>query len=82
MWLLVAVSAATLTMFGFVPQIIKVLKTKSAHDVSVMTLLQFSIGVSLWAFYGIHLKDIVIIVANIITLITLIVLLLLYQRFK
>lgn len=73
--------AAVLTMFAFIPQIVKVLKTKSAKDVSVITLLQLSLGVSLWIVYGIHLKDAIIITANSITLTTLILLLSLYFNY-
>jgi len=78
LWSIAGILAAGLTMFGFIPQIIKVLKTKSAKDVSVTTLFQLSFGVSLWIAYGIHLKDSIIITANSITLITLIILLCLY----
>ena len=77
-WSIIGSLAAVLTMFAFIPQIIKVLKTKSAKDVSVITLFQLSFGVSLWIAYGIHLKDSIIITANSITLITLIILLCLY----
>ncbi len=73
--------AAVLTMFAFIPQIVKVLKTKSAKDVSVITLLQLSLGVSLWIVYGIHLKDAIIITANSVTLTTLILLLFLYFNY-
>ena len=78
LWSIIGSLAAVLTMFSFIPQIIKVLKTKSAKDVSVITLFQLSFGVSLWIAYGIHLKDSIIITANSITLITLIILLCLY----
>lgn len=69
-------------MFAFIPQIIKVIRTKSAKDVSAITVLQLSLGVTLWIAYGIHLKDAVIIVANSITLCSIIVLYLLYLRYK
>ena len=71
-------AAAVLTMFGFVPQIIKVLKTRSAKDVSLATLIQISLGVSFWIAYGLHLRNSVIIIANSVTLATTIVLLFLY----
>lgn len=77
-WTIVGFSAATLTMFGFIPQILKAIKTKSAKDVSVITIVQLALGVSLWIVYGVHLKDPVIILANSVTLVTLIVLLFLY----
>lgn len=81
-WSIVGSSAAVLTMLAFLPQIIKVVKTKSAHDVSVTTLFQLSIGVSLWIAYGVHLRDKIIITANSVTLLTLIIMLFLYFRYK
>jgi MtN3 and saliva related transmembrane protein len=80
-WTIIGLSAAILTMFSFIPQIIKVLKTKSAKDVSVFTILQLMTGVCLWIVYGVHLKDPIIITANAITLISLVVLLFLYFNY-
>ncbi|NYT21226.1 MAG: hypothetical protein GKC07_05430, partial [Methanomicrobiales archaeon] len=51
-WLLIGILAALLTMFGFVPQLMKMYRTKSVSDVSLGTLCQFTTGVSLWAVYG------------------------------
>jgi MtN3 and saliva related transmembrane protein len=81
LWTIIGASAAVLTMFSFIPQIVKVLKTKSAKDVSLITLLQLSSGVLLWIAYGIHLKDAIITTANSITLTTLILLLFLYFNY-
>jgi len=81
LWTIIGASAATLTMFSFIPQIAKSLKTKSVKDVSELTLFQLSLGVSLWIVYGIHLKDPIIIIANSITLITLTILIVLYFRY-
>jgi len=78
-WTIIGLSAATLTMFSFIPQIIKILRTKSAKDVSLVTLLQLATGVSLWIAYGMHLKDSIIITANVVTLTTLLILLFLYS---
>ena len=74
------ISAASLTMFGFVPQIIKMWKTHSVKDVSGLTLFQFSAGTTLWMLYGIHLQDFVVIGANAITLATLLIALGLYRK--
>lgn len=82
MWLAIGSLAAVLTMFAFIPQIIKVLKNKSAKDVSPITLFQLSLGVLLWIAYGFHLKDAVIITANSITLVTLVILLCLYCNYR
>jgi MtN3 and saliva related transmembrane protein len=82
LWPIVGIIAAFLTMFGFVPQSIKMWKTKSVKDVSGLTLVQFSIGVTLWMFYGIHLKDYIIIGANAVSLSTLLVTLGLFLKFN
>lgn len=81
-WSIIGSSAAVLTMFSFIPQIIKILKTKSARDVSFVTLSQLSVGVSLWIIYGVHLKDPIIITANAVTLATLVMAIFLYVKFK
>lgn len=81
-WQCIGGAAALLTMFGFVPQIIKMIKTKHVKDVSVGTLVQFSIGVSLWTLYGIYLRDYIIIAANVVNLSTQITALFLYARYR
>lgn len=81
-WHYIGMSAAMLTTFSFVPQIFKVIKTRSVNDVSLVTLFQFAFGVILWAIYGIHLKNPIIIAANIITLVTLFFLIGLYFKFR
>jgi MtN3 and saliva related transmembrane protein len=80
-WTIIGAIAATLTMFSFVPQIFRSLKTKSVKDVSPVTLFQLSAGVCLWMVYGIARRDPIIIIANVVTLITLAVLIYLYFKF-
>jgi MtN3 and saliva related transmembrane protein len=82
LWMVLGIAAASLTMFGFVPQIIKMWRTRSANDVSGLTLIQFGVGVTLWMAYGIHLEDFIIIGANAICLSTLIIALGIYVKVK
>ena len=79
-WTILGIVAASLTMFGFVPQIIKMWRTHSVKDVSGLTLIQFSIGATLWMLYGIHLQDFIVIGANGISLATLLIALGLYWK--
>ncbi len=81
-WYLIGIGGALLTTFGFVPQIIKMHRTKSARDISAVTLFQFSAGTILWALYGYHIGDVIIISANIISFITLVVAIILYNSYK
>jgi len=81
-WYLLGTVAAVLTTFGFVPQIIKMHKTRSSKDVSLATLYQFTAGVILWTFYGFHLGDVIIIMANIICFLTLVVAIGFYHHYR
>jgi MtN3 and saliva related transmembrane protein len=60
--------AATLTTFSFVPQLVKVVRTRSADDLSYGMFGAFSLGVVLWLIYGILRDDLPVIVANVVTL--------------
>ncbi|HQQ06976.1 MAG TPA: SemiSWEET transporter [Candidatus Omnitrophota bacterium] len=81
-WEIVGFGAALLTSFGFLPQVIKIYKTKSVQDISLIALIQFAVGISLWLSYGVHLKNIVIISANTVTLLVLASAFVLYFRYK
>ena len=59
--------AAVLTTIAFIPQLMKTLKTKTAEDVSLTTLIMFLTGVSAWIIYGIQISSKPILIANIIT---------------
>ena len=81
-WEIVGFAAAFLTMFGFLPQVIKIYRTKSVGDISILALLQFVVGITLWLLYGLHLRNAVIILANGVTLAILIVGITLYFRYR
>ena len=59
--------AAILTTLAFIPQLIKTLKTKTAEDVSLTTLIMFLTGVAAWIIYGIQISSKPILIANMIT---------------
>ena len=81
-WYVVGAVAAALTTFGYVPQAIKMLRTKQVKDLSPVTLIQISAGMSLWTLYGIHLKDAIIIGANSVGLLVLLITLWLYLMYS
>ena len=81
-WELIGSIAAVLTMFGFVPQILKIYKTQSVADVSLVMLLQFCLGMFLWLLYGLHIHDNILIVANIVSFSSLIVAIGLFFKYR
>jgi MtN3 and saliva related transmembrane protein len=60
--------AAILTTISFVPQIVKVWRTRRTHDISVGMYSLFTLGVGLWLVYGIRIESWPVIVANLVTL--------------
>ncbi|HTZ11765.1 MAG TPA: SemiSWEET family transporter [Candidatus Margulisiibacteriota bacterium] len=81
-WTAIGSAAAFLTMFAFLPQIFKAVKTKSVNDVSLFTLLQMALGVFFWLLYGVHLNNYILIVANGVTLLSMVILLSLYSYYR
>ncbi len=63
-WKIVGIIAAACTTSGFIPQIIKGVRTKRLDDVSPVMCMLLIFGLSLWLTYGIHIEDMIIIVAN------------------
>ena len=63
-WKIVGIIAAICTTSGFIPQIIRGLRTKRLDDVSPLMCILLIFGLSLWLSYGIHIEDMIIIVAN------------------
>jgi len=60
--------AAICTTVAFVPQALKIYKSKTARDISLPMWLIFSFGVFLWLIYGILILSLPIIIANLVTL--------------
>ncbi|HMK56177.1 MAG TPA: SemiSWEET transporter [Dissulfurispiraceae bacterium] len=60
--------AGALTTMSLIPQVIKMWKTKSARDVSLVMFLIFVVGISLWIAYGVSIKSMPVIIANSVSL--------------
>jgi MtN3 and saliva related transmembrane protein len=66
---LLGLAAGALTTVSFVPQVVKIWRSKSGRDVSYGMFLLFSLGVALWLAYGLLLKAAPIVIANAATLV-------------
>ena len=60
--------AGTLTTIAFIPQIVRIVRTRSAHDISWWMFGIFCTGIALWLWYGIRLDALPLILANVVTL--------------
>lgn len=64
---IIGLLAATLTTASFVPQVLKVWRTKEVENLSLTMYSAMLAGVVLWFAYGVLINSISIILANIIT---------------
>lgn len=65
----VGLAAGTLTTLSFLPQVIRVFKTRTAKDISLGMYLIFCTGVCLWLAYGLLIDSWSILIANSMTIV-------------
>jgi MtN3 and saliva related transmembrane protein len=61
--------AATMTTVSFLPQLIRVVKLRSARDISLGMFLIFTLGTIFWLIYGLLSHSLPVAIANGVTLI-------------
>jgi MtN3 and saliva related transmembrane protein len=79
---LLGLSAGAFTTIAFLPQVLKTWKSRSAKDLSLGMFSFFCVGVAMWLAYGILVRDIPVIAANLLTLILASMLLFFKLKFK
>lgn len=65
-WTYLAFFAGALTSTGYLPQIIKGIRTKKLEDVSLLMPAVLGIGMLLWLVYGLAREDPAIVAANVV----------------
>ncbi|MDD5136614.1 MAG: SemiSWEET transporter [Candidatus Omnitrophica bacterium] len=65
---LVGMVAGICTTISFLPQVVKIVRTKHTRDISLPMYVIFSLGVFMWACYGFMTNSLPIILANTVTL--------------
>jgi MtN3 and saliva related transmembrane protein len=73
--------AAFCTTAAFVPQLVRVMRLRSARDISLPTFLLFSVGVFLWLLYGLYTGSKPVIASNAVTLVLSVSILVLKLRY-
>jgi len=66
---IVGFAAGIMTTLAFLPQVIKIWKTRSTKDISLGMFITFTTGIFLWLVYGILINSTPIILANTVTFI-------------
>lgn len=74
--------AGALTTFGYVPQIIRMLRTKNAQGISFHAFGTLATGVLLWLIYGLKIQAWPVVAANALTFIFIVCVLVLAKKYK
>jgi MtN3 and saliva related transmembrane protein len=61
--------AATCTTLAFLPQVFYVWRRRSADDISLAMYLIMLTGVALWIAYGLRIRSVPLVAANVATLV-------------
>jgi len=79
----VGLIATVFTTGAYVPQALKIIKTKSTQSLSVPTYTMISIGSAMWVYYAFTRNDIPVMIANGVTgMLTIVILLLKFTSKK
>ncbi|HOK13534.1 MAG TPA: SemiSWEET transporter [Candidatus Kapabacteria bacterium] len=79
---IIGLLAAIMTTSAFIPQAVRVIKTRHTKDISLYMYVIFVVGLILWLTYGILLINLPIIIANIFSLIFASIILYLKIKYK
>lgn len=66
---LIGAIAGTLTTISFVPQVMRVFKTRQTRDISMTMMLLFSLGVAMWVAFGYLVDSMPVVWTNAMTLV-------------
>lgn len=79
---LLGLVAGTLTTAAFVPQVVKIWRTRSTDDISLGMFSLFNAGLVLWLGYGFLIGSVPIVVSNLVTLALALIILFFKLRYK
>lgn len=74
--------AAACTTLAFLPQTLKIMKTKNTKDISLFMYVIFVVGIACWLAFGLMTHCMPIILANIISLALSISILVMKLKYK
>jgi MtN3 and saliva related transmembrane protein len=78
---LIGYAAASMTTLAFLPQLVRVIKLRSAHDISLGMFLVFTTGTMFWVAYGFLAHSTPVLIANSVTFALSLSILILKLRF-
>jgi len=80
--ILIGLLAGVLTTISFLPQTIKIIKTRKTRDLSLVMWIVLNLGLLLWIVYGFFIMNLPVIIANMITFIFALIILIFKIKYK
>jgi MtN3 and saliva related transmembrane protein len=80
--LYIGIAAGVCTSISMLPQLVKIIKTKKADDISYGMVVVLLVGVAAWIWYGVLRSDYPIIVTNSFSLLVNMLVLVFSLRYK
>ena len=74
--------AGALTTISFLPQVVRIIRTKKTRDLSPAMYIILCAGVVLWVIYGLLLKSLPVIIANSIVIVLSLYILMMKFKYK
>jgi MtN3 and saliva related transmembrane protein len=74
--------AGCLTTAAFVPQVVRVWRTRSTRDISFAMFLLLTVGIGMWLIYGLFIESRPVVLANGVTLVLAMAILAAKIRYK
>lgn len=78
---LIGSAAAIITTLCWVPQAIKVIRTRETAAISLLMYLLLAVGISLWLVYGLLIGSMPLIGANAVTIVLVLIILAMKLRY-
>ena len=74
--------AGICTTAAFLPQVVKTVRSRSAHDISLGMYALMVVGITLWLIHGVQVESSPVIAANAVTLVLVGAMLFMKLRYK
>ena len=79
---ILGMAAAALTTLCWVPQAVRILRTRDTRSISLVAQTAFAAGVALWLVYGLLITSWPVILANAVTLLLALAILTMKVRYR
>lgn len=80
--LYIGIAAGVCTSISMLPQLVKIIKTKKADDISYVMVIVLLVGITAWIWYGVLRTDYPIIITNSFSLLVNLLVLAVSVRYK